>query len=260
MFEDPMVEKELDIRRRILRDFNKREEDFPTLAEYNDYLENIESIIYNLSNNIDVVETHKRIEQYKRDNKEQIVKNRTKLARNEDELSEILRFEEQKEEERKLELAKIELEAKRKKIRDKELLIDELTYSNSNAKNIIESFASTMQTSKEAKANVTKSQFSTGIKFGSQGNQYYVKVEEDPLYTYVPIRQQTDGPSLPNGRELQARGYISHVRPESQVERAGGFKAHIACQRALQEAMAGLYHDPSQQQAKHSTNDHTNYS
>jgi len=246
-----MVEKELEIRKRILRDFNKREEDFLTLAEYNDYLENIECIIYNLSNNIDVLETNKRIEQYKRDNKEQIVKSRTKLARNEDELSEILRFEEQRQEKRKMELAKIEIEAKRRKIRDKELLIDELAYSNSTAKNIIESFASTMQTSKEAKANVAKSQFSTGIKFGSQGNQYYVKIEEDPLYTYTPIWQQTDGPSLPNCRELQARGYISHVRSESQAERAGGFKAHIACQRALQEAMAGLYHDPSQQQVKY---------
>jgi len=251
MFEDSMVEKELDIRKRILRDFNKRQEDFLTLAQYNDYLEDIETIIYNLANNIDVIETNKRIEQYKRDNREQIIRNRTKLSRNEDEICEILKFEEEKEEKRKIELAKVEVDVKNKKLRDKELLIDELMYSNSAAKNIMDTFTSTMQTSKETKVNVPKSQFSTGIKFGSQGNQYYVKIEEDPLYTYVPIRQQTDGPSLPGWREVQTRGYISHVRSESQVERAGGFKAHIACLRALQEAMSGLYHDPSKQQVKY---------
>jgi len=81
MFEDSMVEKEVNIRKRILRDFNKKEEDFPTLREYNDYLEEIETIIYNLANNIDVIEMNKKIEQYKKDNREQIAKSKSKLDR-----------------------------------------------------------------------------------------------------------------------------------------------------------------------------------
>lgn len=80
LFEDSMVEKEMDIRKRVLKDFNKKEEDFSTLREYNDYLEEIEVIIYNLVNNIDVVGTNKRIEQYKRDNKELIMKNKAKIG------------------------------------------------------------------------------------------------------------------------------------------------------------------------------------
>ncbi|KAG8236334.1 hypothetical protein J437_LFUL010468, partial [Ladona fulva] len=39
LFEDAGVEKEVDIRKRILKDFNKRQEDFGTLQEFNDYLE-----------------------------------------------------------------------------------------------------------------------------------------------------------------------------------------------------------------------------
>ncbi|TGZ55223.1 Cdk-activating kinase assembly factor mat1-like protein, partial [Temnothorax longispinosus] len=123
--------------------------------------------------------------------------------------------------------------------------------------NIVESFASAIQTQKkEAKAAVSPAvratQFSTGIKFGNQANQNYSvpKVEEGPLYSYTPIRQQIEGPSPPNWRELQARGYVSHIRNECQVDRAGGFRAHVACLRALQEAMAGLYHNPSQRQAE----------
>lgn len=76
-----MVEKEMDIRKRVLKDFNKKEEDFATLREYNDYLEEIETIIFNLVNNIDIVGTNKRIEQYKKDNKEIIMKNKAKIGK-----------------------------------------------------------------------------------------------------------------------------------------------------------------------------------
>lgn len=257
LFEDAMVEKEVNIRKRILRDFNKKEEDFATLREYNDYLEEVENIIFNLANNIDVVETNKKIEQYKKDNKEQITKSKSKIGRCEYELEEMIELEKQKEEERRLELVRQELEAKKKKIREKEALIDELTFSEANAKNIVETFASAMQASKKeakAAATVKATQFSTGIKFGHQGAQSYLpvpKIEEGPLYSYTPIRQQSDGPSPPGWRELQARGYVAHVRVESQAERAGGFKAHVACLRALQEAMAGLYHNPSQRQSEY---------
>ncbi|XP_029172458.1 CDK-activating kinase assembly factor MAT1 [Nylanderia fulva] len=261
MFEDSMVEKEVNIRKRILRDFNKKEEDFSTLRDYNDYLEEVETIIYNLANNIDVAETNKKIEQYKRDNKEQIAKSKSKLGRSEYELEEMLELEKQKEEERRIELAREEVEIKKKKIREKEALIDELTFSEGNAKNILESFASALQTQKkEAKAStpsaIRVTQFSTGIKFGNQGSQNYLsmpKIEEGPLYAYIPIEQQIEGPSPPNWRELQARGYVSHVRSECKTDRAGGFKAHVACLRALQEAMAGLYHNPSQRQAEFAT-------
>lgn len=246
-----MVEKEVNIRKKILRDFNKKEEDFATLREYNDYLEEVENIIYNLANDIDVVETNKKIDQYRKDNKDQINKSKSKLGRKEYELEELLELEKQQEEERRLELAREEMEAKKKKIRDKEALIDELTFSEGNAKSIVDTFASAIQNSKkETKtASPKATQFSTGIKFGKQGTQNYLqipKVEEGPMFTYIPLRQQTEGPAIPTWREIQTRGYISHVRAETKAERAGGFKAHVACLRALQEAMAGLYHNPSQ--------------
>lgn len=251
-----MVEKDVNIRRRILRDYNKREEDFATLREYNDYLEEIETVIYNLANNIDVAETSKKIEQYKKDNKEQIVKSKSKLGRSEYELEEMLELEKQRDEERRVELAREEAEAKKKKIREKEALIDELMFSEGNAKNIVKSFATAIQSSKKessSKSAGRATQFSTGIKFGNQANPNYLpvpKIEEGPLYTYTPIRQQMDGPTAPNWRELQSRGYVANIRNESQGEKAGGFKAYVSCLRALQEAMAGLYHNPSQRQAE----------
>ncbi|XP_011303096.1 CDK-activating kinase assembly factor MAT1 [Fopius arisanus] len=251
MFEDAMVEKEVDIRKRILRDFNKKEDDFTTLRDYNDYLEEIETIIYNLSNNIEVIETNKRIEQYKRENREQILRNKNKMGRTESELQEFLELEKQREEERRLELAREELEMKKKKLRDKEALIDELMFSEGNAKSIVETFQSSIQASKE-KSNIPPAprvtQFSSGIKFGQSAAQNFLPVPKDdaPLYNYTPIPMEIDGPTPPALREIISRGYINHVRTETSAERAGGFKASIACLRALQEAMAGLYHNPSQ--------------
>ncbi|OON19779.1 CDK-activating kinase assembly factor MAT1 [Opisthorchis viverrini] len=76
LFEDPLVQKEVELRKKILIDFNKREDDFDSLEEYDSYLEKIEEIIHNLMNDIDVEETKRYIELYKRENKDVIKRNR----------------------------------------------------------------------------------------------------------------------------------------------------------------------------------------
>src|SRR6266478_4102981 len=43
-FEDLTVEKEVVVRRRMAKEFNKRREDFMDLRSYNDYLEEVEDI------------------------------------------------------------------------------------------------------------------------------------------------------------------------------------------------------------------------
>ena len=76
LFEDSQIDKEVDIRKRILKDFNKKEEDFEQLSEWNDYLEMVEDIIFNLTNGVDILGTNKRIAEYKERNKDFISKNR----------------------------------------------------------------------------------------------------------------------------------------------------------------------------------------
>ncbi|KAA0193097.1 CDK-activating kinase assembly factor MAT1 [Fasciolopsis buskii] len=76
LFEDPLVQKEVELRKKILTDFNKREDDFDSLEEYDLYLEKIEEIVFNLMNDVDVDETKRYIEQYKKENKDIIKRNR----------------------------------------------------------------------------------------------------------------------------------------------------------------------------------------
>lgn len=86
----------------------RQEEDFATEDEYNDYLEEMECIVYNLCNNIDIINTNKKIEQYKKDNRETIMKNKSRLGREEFELELELEREKQVEVDRKKELLQIE--------------------------------------------------------------------------------------------------------------------------------------------------------
>ncbi|KAJ2944851.1 hypothetical protein O0L34_g1744 [Tuta absoluta] len=246
LFEDAMVEKEIDIRKRVLKDYNKKEEDFATLREYNDYLEEIETIIYNLSNNIDVVGTNKRIEQYKKDNKELIQKNKVKIGREELELEEIIEIEKQMEDLRRMEAARLEQEAKKQKIREKEALIDELMFSEGDAKNILDTFAQTIASKQEEVVPIVPkaTHFSTGIKLsrGSNANALPI-IEEGPLYKYEPpLIPDRCGPEPPTLQDIVNNGYLQHVRSENETEKAGGYSATLPCLRALQDALTGLYH------------------
>ncbi|KAH8285408.1 hypothetical protein KR054_008777 [Drosophila jambulina] len=252
LFEDPMVEKEVDIRRRILRDYNKREEDFESLEEYNDYLEEIEDIVYNLCNNIEIIETNKRIEAYKRDNREVIQRNKTRVGRDEHALEEMLELERVQEEARKKELEELENEHKKKKARDKQALIEELMYSGKDAAQIVTEFAekAEKQRAEEKQLPPPKpaNEFSTGIKFGQTADPSLLPVpksEEGPMFVYEPLIAVTEGPEPPATSEIESMGYTSHIRSETPQENAGGFTSAIACERAIQEALQGLYYTPT---------------
>lgn len=51
------------------------EEDFATLEEWNNYLEEIEEIVYNITNDINRPEMEKKVENYERLHKSEIRKN-----------------------------------------------------------------------------------------------------------------------------------------------------------------------------------------
>ena len=132
------MDKEVDIRRRILKDFNKQEEDFESLREYNDYLEMVEDIIFNLTNNLDILETNKKIQQYKDENKDNIMKNRSRLSKDALELLDILSMEEKYSKQVKLEMKVLEDAEKVAKIKNKEKLIDDLMFGETDANQILE--------------------------------------------------------------------------------------------------------------------------
>lgn len=87
-----------------------------------------------------------------------------------------------------------------------------------------------------------QTEFSTGVKFGQQAFLPVPKQQEGPTYVYVAPVFAFEGPPIPTAEEIEKNGFVRHVRGELPVERTGGYRSIIACQRALQEAMQGLYH------------------
>ena len=120
LFEDASIDKEVDIRRRILRDFNQKEEDFDSLAEY------------------------------KEKHREQIARNRHRVSKAELELESIV-LEEGKKESHWHKVKKEEEEMRKKRQQDKEALIDDLMFSDADAKDIVSQHKAAAEAAVKAK-------------------------------------------------------------------------------------------------------------
>lgn len=194
------------------------------------------------------METNKKIEQYKKENRDAILKNKQRMGREEVELEILLEQEKEMAEARKKEIEMLEELTKKKKTIEKEKLIDELMFSSENAQSILQTYANKVEEDKkEAELappppKVTK--FSSGINFTSSFQQQYLpipKIDEGPLFEYEEPELVLNGPAVPSLDAIELKKYTKHIRAEGQSERAGGFQSKISCLRALQEAMQGLY-------------------
>lgn len=79
-FEDVTVEREVDVRKRVAKTFNKRRDDFSSLREYNDYLEEVEDMTFNLVNGAHVAATEAKLSAYEAANRELITTNAARAA------------------------------------------------------------------------------------------------------------------------------------------------------------------------------------
>jgi len=241
LFEDANIDKEVDIRRKILRDFNKQEEDFESLREFNDYLEMVEDIIFNLTNNIDVLETNKKIACYKEQNKEMIKKSWSRQSKDALEIQDILAMERKQSEQVKLELKVLEQAEKLAKIKNKEKLIDDLMFGEQDADKILEEHREQV-----AREERTKAAFSTGADTGTS-LPTATALPLDKPFVYTEPSMELQGPVVPKTHQLEEVGYTEHVRAPNKQEAAGGYMSSLGCMRAVQEAMAGLYFVPRTQ-------------
>ncbi|MBN3270596.1 MAT1 factor, partial [Polyodon spathula] len=245
LFEDPAVDKEVEIRKKVLKIYNKNDSNFPSLREYNDYLELIEEIVYNLTNNVDLENTKQMMEQYQRENKEIIQKNKIKLTREQEELEELLAMERQENEQRRLLQLKEEKRQVQAKKKNKQALLDELESSQLPATLLLAQHkdrAAQLETELEKQRQIVKpTTFSTGIMMGQKISLQPVPKIEEVLYAYKPIHVATYGPPVPDLENLGRFGYLNHVRAASPQDLAGGYTSNLACHRALQDAFSGLF-------------------
>lgn len=239
-FEDLIVEKEVDIRRKIIKIYNKLEEDFKSapdpLRAYNDYLEDVENIIWNLANGHEVEETKKQVEKYRKENELQIKKNNVKLGREEAMVMSQLEEQLKQEELRRAQVAMLEKQERNDKKKENEEFLDKLVKGDRSLDDIIAEHANKLQ-----KKSLLFSAQNTQLTSLQKETFVPLPLAEGPKFEYVAPQVTTDGPAAPQMEVLAARGYLRHIRTATEGEKAGGYTSELACGRAIQEAFSALY-------------------
>ena len=251
-FEDMQVEREVDIRKRVAEIFNRREDEFDTLLDYNNYLEEVESITFNLMNNIDVAETEKKLSSYKEANSQSIKQNLI-IANDEKAELQAQRAAEREEARLRREAARRELEEeKREKEQGQRQIIDKLASGQGNAAKIIREGERVMlkrSSARRADAERVLQPVTAAEELAngnsSNGNDTFVirglkkRVAPEPEKAYDPfagLEYVCDYYVLQDRYDWD---WLDRARDELSYT-AGGYDVHEYCQRALSEAFSGL--------------------
>lgn len=244
-FDDPAVEKENHIRKRLRKIYNLREDDFPTLRDYNDYLEKVETLIMNLASNIDVEETENEIRLFQEQNSEIIDRNKKRLDADQ------MWIQQQLKEEREMKARLNELHTVDNRVKDKSSgkeantkeIMKELMESNVAAEVIldrerkkqIEMELEEKEEAERKKKQKKERKRAEGVSF-SHGPQ---RVAGKP-FEHTPVTFEMNGPVMCTWEDIEKMGYLQFMRHASDHRRAGGYTAAIAAYRALLDARMDL--------------------
>lgn len=243
-FEDLTVEKEVGVRRRIAKEFNKRRQDFQDLRSYNDYLEMVEDITFNLIHNIKVRETEELIEKNRRENAALIELNIQRDERDVSSLQEEEARERRDREQRAAELRMMEEEEKFEKEREKQAIIDGLATSNTDADRLVAKTRAEAAKRSQARRRPDISNLLSSSTTTSYNNTRNTFAKDEP---HVPFTDDWDdchdrfSLRLPGDQSPYYDPTTIEVRKDVEGKyRAGGYMLEEVWERALRSAVMAL--------------------
>ncbi|XP_076804458.1 CDK-activating kinase assembly factor MAT1-like [Clavelina lepadiformis] len=250
LFEDTRVDKEVDIRKSVLKIYNKQETDFNSLNEYNDYLEVIEEIVWNLESGKNEKETKERIALYKQENEPQIRRNQVRITQERSYFKEQVAQEAKERELRAQMLRQIDKEADAARRLGEEKLLNDL------AKNSSLSSAEVLERHRKLKLEEEKTRNISSLEermsiggFNNEADDVILSnraiPESEKTFKHTPMVVDITGPSMPNRNAIFESGYLRHVREARLQDLGGGYTSVLACERALYDAFGGLYFSPA---------------
>ncbi|KAH3673106.1 hypothetical protein WICPIJ_009912 [Wickerhamomyces pijperi] len=234
VFDDVLVEKEIDIRGRVLAIYNKRELDFADLQHFNAYLEEVESIIDKLMNNVDLEETERMISEYKATNSKAISQN------NQSREKEFEDFKKREQMEKDVKLKKVQLE---KQIEEEERELNEMA-----RKEILSKLATSQDANQiisQVKASVLKKtsarrrQLKEMMKSLSASPQASDESSKKRTTPFTPFNGDRVTKKTYHLKESYYDPFIEDLRGRKEYI-ASGFKTEIVYERILSEAFLGL--------------------
>lgn len=134
-FADLTIQRSTDIRRKVLAIFNRRQDDFETLRHWNDYLQNVEDLIFDLTdgNEKERIAAEEKLKMYSQGHKGEIEENRREDERMRDAEKERERKELADIRERRLNAARVEEEEKLDLEKSKRDVLDRLANTDGDA-------------------------------------------------------------------------------------------------------------------------------
>jgi CDK-activating kinase assembly factor MAT1 len=231
--------------------FNRCEEDFDTLLDYNNYLNDVEDITFNLVNKIDVAETERKLVAYAEANKQAISNNmaresQTKLSResikaHENDLTRLRREAAQIEDEQRL----------REREESRRDLIEKLATGDASAVEAVKA-AQTVKLKKTsarkamqgAQNNLEGKKADMASRSGAADSAFEIKglkkrVEPQPEKAYDPFADLSFQPKYFVLQDRYAWHWLDDARKEPKYA-AGGYNVQDYCARALCDAFSGL--------------------
>lgn len=244
--------------------FNKRREDFPDLRSYNDYLEMVEDIMFNLINEINVPETEARIAAYRAENAALIQLN---IQREKLEMQEIAEDEERERLHREERIRLIRQEEEEERLEreyEKKAIIEGLVSVSIRAMWDVCGFTNSFfqESSKEGSAakiialkraeahkrNAAKAALISATSQVRSTRPRPAPVSTVPDVPHVPF---TDNWYSYNNEYSLRKDYDDAASAAVSVDRegimrAGGYRVNEAWERAIKMAIAGLEISPLQ--------------
>uniref|UniRef100_A0A0N5A2H8 RING-type domain-containing protein n=1 Tax=Parastrongyloides trichosuri TaxID=131310 RepID=A0A0N5A2H8_PARTI len=244
-FDDPIIEKENYFRKRVKKVYNLKRDCFKSLEEYNDYLEKIEDLVYNLTYDIDVAETEKEIDNFAKNNADVIEQCRRK--KDDDQLWIDRAINEENNSKSRL-LDRIEKEKHEKALRDAskidtKAVIDELKNSSIPADLILERKRKMQEDQdaklqdEERKKKIEKAQKKKLREYASFTTARSLGI----AYIHKLPDLHINGPAVPTIKMIQDLGYMNHVPPIEKRVAAGGYYSEIGVIKDLTTCRIDLF-------------------
>ena len=228
--------------------FNRRPSEFTSLLAYNDYLEEVETVTFNLLNGIDMAATEAKLATYAAQNAASISHN-TALQRHESEsLAANAEAEREQARLRREAARREEEEARKEKLEDKKEVLDQLAHSSAaDASKIAREGQAVLLKRSSARRNVPAlPAAAAAVENGSATEQasYFIRglkpvVAPEPEKAFDPFGGYADARSYFVRGDSYEHPWLDRARSDPTIT-AGGYDVGEYCGRALVEASAGL--------------------
>ncbi|KAF4965181.1 hypothetical protein FSARC_6999 [Fusarium sarcochroum] len=242
-FADLAVEREVDIRRRVAAVFNKVEEDFETLEDYNEYLEMVECLTSDLvyGNDESKRKAEAQLSEWEAKHKADIERNRRLARESDDARQRRLAAEGAEARQRRMLEQQEELEEKASAKRFREEMLDSLQSAEAGrAGDVMDKIMLKKRGQNKQSAALGAAGVGSGLSIRGLREKKAPVVENKPYDPYGGIRVLPERVDLaPEKLAKYSNEWIEITRTKTEFK-AGGYSPDEYLTRALFEAFSGL--------------------